>query len=80
MSQAAIGRNGRKNWRVIGRTREKSNSDATEVFTSAPGDSIMHIENMPRIASMRYCPRHKPSSDVTGVIVAYRQGRRRFVG
>lgn len=56
MSHAAIGRKGRKNWRVMGRTRERSKNDATAVLTSAPGDSMMQSENMPRIARRRYWP------------------------
>ena len=56
MSQAAIGKKGRKNCRVMGRTREVSSSDATAVLTNAPGCSIMHSEKIPSMASIRYWP------------------------
>ena len=56
MSQVKIGRVGRKNCLVMGRTRDERSRIATAVFGSGPGFSMTHRENMPRIAIMRYCP------------------------
>ena len=56
MSQAAMGRKGRKNCRVIGRRREVSRRVAIGSLTAGPGVWMMHNEKMPKSASMRYWP------------------------
>ena len=53
---AAIGRNGRKNCRVSGMTREVRSSVATIAFGRGPGDCIMVRAKMPMTANIKYCP------------------------
>lgn len=56
MSQDAIGRKGRKNCRVTGKTSDERSNVATANLTNPPGTSIMQSENSPRIARIRYWP------------------------
>ena len=55
-SHIIIGRNGRKNWRVMGSMREVSSSVAATVLTTGPGVSANDKVKMPSIMSTRYCP------------------------
>ena len=58
MSHAKIGRAGRKNCRVMGRTRELMRSVAITVFIKGPGFRMTQREKIPRKAKNRYCPSH----------------------
>ena len=49
-----MGRKGRKNCRVIGRTRDVRSNVATNALGKGPGDSMMLNEKMKRTASIRY--------------------------
>lgn len=54
-SHAAIGKNGRKNWRVIGSNSDSINSVATAVLTMGPGDWMTQRAKMPTMARKIYC-------------------------
>jgi hypothetical protein len=54
MSQAATGRKGRKNCRVMGRRREVKSSEAMAVLPIGPGAWMRESEKMPIIMSKRY--------------------------
>jgi hypothetical protein len=58
MSHAKIGRAGKKNCRVIGRTKELRSNIATTVLSRGPGFWITQSEKIPRKARNRYCPSH----------------------
>lgn len=53
-SHAAIGKNGRKNWRVTGSSSDSINSVATAVLTMGPGDWMTQRAKMPMTARKRY--------------------------
>jgi hypothetical protein len=53
-SHAAIGKNGRKNWRVTGSSSDSINSVATAVLTMGPGDWMTQRAKMPTKARKRY--------------------------
>lgn len=54
-SHVIMGRNGKKNWRVIGSRREVSRRVAAIVLIG-PGVSANDKVKTPSIMSMRYCP------------------------
>lgn len=51
-----IGKNGKKNCRVIGKIKDNINKVDIKVLTSGPGCSITAKENIPRIARSKYWP------------------------
>ena len=53
-SHAAIGKNGRKNWRVMGSSSDSINRVATAVLTMGPGDWMTQRAKMPTTARKRY--------------------------
>ena len=53
-SHAAIGKKGRKNWRVMGSSSDSINSVATVVLTMGPGDWMTQRAKMPTMARKRY--------------------------
>lgn len=56
MSHANIGRAGRKNCRVMGRTSEVRRSVARPVLIRGPGFWMTQSEKIPKKAKKRYCP------------------------
>jgi hypothetical protein len=53
-NHAIMGRNGRKNWRVMGRMSEIMRPVAMSVFSIGPGSCIMLRQKMPRTANPKY--------------------------
>lgn len=51
-----MGMKGRKNCRVIGRSRDRPMNVATNILIMGPGDSIIHREKMPRKERIIHCP------------------------
>ena len=54
MSHVAIGRKGRKNWRVIGMIENVKSKMATAALTSIPGRSMIESANPKRMTRKRY--------------------------
>lgn len=55
-NQVKAGRNGRRNWRVMGSSRPSISSAAVKVFAKGPGSSLTDREKMAIMAKIRYWP------------------------
>jgi hypothetical protein len=53
-SHVNMGRNGKKNWLVMGVRRAATRSDTAHIFSRGPGDGLIDIANIPRAIRNKY--------------------------